>query len=254
MTVAIARSAALTLLTLVATAPTPARAADPPVTSAAVCRWAATVPKLDGKLDDPVWEKAAVIENFPAFWAGKATPKAHATRARLLWDGDALYFSATMTDAELRAFGTKHNDHLWNGDVFEMFFKPKTDRPEYYEFQANPLGALFEVAFPKRGAEVGPFGKLPALGLAVAVRLDGTLDKPGDRDNGWSVEGKIPWSAFAPTGGKPEPGAVWSFALCRYDYGPAGTEPVLMSSAPLTKPSFHRYEDYGRLTFEAPRR
>ena len=53
---------------------------------------------------------------------------------------------------------------------------------------------------------------------------------------------------------RPAPGATCLFALCRYDYGPAGTEPVLMSSAPQTKPSFHRYEDYGRLTFEGPRR
>jgi hypothetical protein len=89
--------------------------------------------------------------------------------------------------------------------------------------------------------------------MTVAVRLEGTLDKPGDRDLGWTVEGRIPWSAFAPTGGKPEPGAVWTFALCRYDYGPEGTQPLLMSSAPLRKPSFHRYEDYGRLTFEGPR-
>jgi hypothetical protein len=26
-----------------------------------------------------------------------------------------------------------------------------------------------------------------------------------------------------------------------------------MSSAPLTKPNFHRYEDYGKLRFEGPR-
>ena len=38
--------------------------------------------------------------------------------------------------------------------------------------------------------------------------------------------------------------------FCRYDYGPAGTKPVLTSSAPLTRGSFHRYEDYGRLRFE----
>ena len=109
------------------------------------------------------------------------------------------------------------------------------------------------MAFPERGAKVGAFGELPALGMTVAAVADGTLDRPGDRDRGWTVEGRIPWSVFAPTGGRPEPGAAWSFALCRYDYGPEGTQPVLMSSAPLTQPSFHRHEDYGRLKFEGPR-
>jgi hypothetical protein len=248
-----ARHNLMTLLILAAAATPFARAADPPATTEATCRWASSPPKIDGKLDDPVWESAAVIDRFPAFWVGKETPAASATRARLLWDKDALYFSATMSDAELRAFGTKHNDHLWNGDVFELFFKPSTDRPEYYEFQANPRGVVFEAAFAKRDDQPGPFSARPALGMTVAVRLEGTLDKPGDRDVGWTVEGRIPWSAFAPTGGKPEPGAVWTFALCRYDYGPEGTRPLLMSSAPLRKESFHRYEDYGRLNFEGPR-
>ena len=27
-----------------------------------------------------------------------------------------------------------------------------------------------------------------------------------------------------------------------------------MSSAPLTEPKFHRYEDYGKLRFEGPRK
>jgi hypothetical protein len=85
--------------------------------------------------------------------------------------------------------------------------------------------------------------------MAVAI-VDGTLDKPGDIDKGWSVEGRIPWSFFAASGGRPSAGSVWKFALCRFDYGPKGTEPILMSSAPLTKPNFHQYEDYGRLKFE----
>jgi Carbohydrate family 9 binding domain-like len=243
----------LILATACCVAPLAARGDEPPPYHAEVaCRWAAKAPVIDGALDDPAWKDAAVIDKFPTFWAGTTPGAAHATTARLVWDAEALYFSAVMTDSELRAFGTKRNDHLWNGDVFEMFFKPSRDKPAYYEFQANPRSVVFEVAFPERGAPVGEFGKLPALGMTVVARSNGTLDKPGDRDVSWTVEGRIPWTAFAPTGGKPAPGAVWSYAICRYDYGPDGTEPVLMSSAPLTKPSFHRHEDYARLKFEGP--
>ena len=84
------------------------------------------------------------------------------------------------------------------------------------------------------------------LGVRVAI------DNRTDRDEGWSVEGRLPWTDFARTGGRPAEGDVWRFALCRYDYGPEGTKPVLMSSAPLTQSSFHRHEDYGSLTFEGP--
>ena len=159
---------------------------------------------------------------------------------------------ASMADTELRSFGTKRNDTLWEGDVFELFFKPSAVKPEYFEFQANPRMLVFEMAFPRRGDNPLAFKTAPPLGSKAVVVLKGTLDQPGDRDLGWSVEGRIPWSAFAAGGGKPNPGDEWLFALCRYDYGPDGTRPVLMSSAPLTEPKFHRYEDYGKLRFEGP--
>jgi hypothetical protein len=214
----------------------------------AVCRWAAAPPVLDGKLDDPCWQKADAINRFAAFWKKAPCP---GTTAYLVWDDDALYYAATMTDRELRSHGTKRNDSLWDGDVFELFFKPSATKPEYYEFQANPRALVFEVYWPKRSAELGDFTKLPLLGSKAVAALEGTLDQPGDRDERWTVEGRIPWSAFMPTGGRPKAGDQWLFALCRYDYGPKGTEPVTMSSAPLTQSSFHRHEDFGKLEFEA---
>ena len=223
------------------------------VTRSAVCHWAIAPPVLDGKLDDRCWKSAAVIDRFASYWKNPKEP-IKGIFAYLVWDDDALYYAGSMTDAELRSFGTKRNDHLWNGDVFELFLKPSVERPEYYEFQANPRGVVFEAPFPKRGHDFGDFAKAPLLGSKAVVAMKGTLDQPGDRDEGWSVEGRIPWSAFEPTGGKPKPGDEWHFAICRYDYGAKGTEPITMSSAPLTKGSFHRYEDYGKLRFEAARK
>jgi hypothetical protein len=221
------------------------------VTRQAYCRWAVKPPVLDGKLDDKCWEEAVPIEQFASYW--NKTSRA-GTKAYLVWDNEALYYGATMNDNELRAHGTKRNDTLWDGDVFEMFFKPSVAKPAYYEFQANPRALIFECYFPRRGDYPQDITKAPLLGNKAAVVLNGTLDHPGDRDKGWSVEGRIPWSAFEPTGGKPKPGDEWRFAMCRYDYGPEGTKPVLMSSAPLTKPSFHQHEDYGKLRFEGPRK
>jgi hypothetical protein len=244
------RLASLVLMPLAIAGPASAADEEARPTREAVCRRAEAPPKLDGKLDDACWKAAAPITDFAAFW--DKAPRS-GTRAMLVWDDEAIYYGAELTDAELRAFGTKRNDHLWEGDVFEMFLKPSKDRPEYYEFQSNPRAVVFEAAFPKRGGITRPFNQEPVLGHEAAVTLDGTLDKPGDADRKWTVEGRIPWTAFAPSGGAPKPGAKWSFALCRYDYGPEGTEPLLMSSAPLTQPNFHRYEDYGTLTFEGPR-
>jgi len=219
------------------------------VTRQAVCRWAAKPPVIDGKLDDLCWKQATVIDRFATFWT--RTPR-EGTRAYLVWDAEAIYYAGTMTDTEVRAFGTHRNDTLWEGDVFELFLKPSADHPEYFEFQANPRGLVFEMAFAKRGEHPDPFSKGPVLGTRAVAVVDGTLDQPGDKDRSWTVEGRIPWSAFSLTGAKPMPGDSWLFAICRYDYGPEGTQSVQMSSAPLTQSSFHRYEDYGTLRFEGP--
>lgn len=220
--------------------------AEPPTTRNAECRRAAAPPKLDGKLDDQCWADAKPITDFAAFWIGESRP---GTRALLAWDDDYLYYAGEMTDAELRAAGRNRNDHLWEGDVFELFLKPREDQPAYYEFQANPLATVFEVAFPRRAPLGHAFREEPVLGNEAAVAIRGTLDRPGDVDEGWTVEGRIPWSAFRSTGGRPKPGDAWKFAVCRYDRGAEGTKPITMSSAPLTQLSFHRYEDYGVLRF-----
>lgn len=225
---------------------------DPPVTREAICRKVTEAPTIDGELEDPAWKaaEADAIRHFPSFWKKAAT--GDGTRAQLVWDDQALYFAATMTDQEMRSFGDKRNDMLWNGDVFELFFKPSPDSPRYYEFQVNPKSVILELPIPSRGFDFDKLAALPPSGFVAVAKVDGTLDAAGE-DRGWRVEGKIPWSRFEPTGGRPYVGDAWRFALCRYDYGPEGTEPVLMSSAPLQEPSFHRYEDYGRLLFQAAR-
>jgi Carbohydrate family 9 binding domain-like len=230
----------------------PAAASEhPPAVRSAECRWMSGRIKLDGVLNETAWDKAEVLRDFSVYWQDRKARSA--TTARLLWDNDYLYYSADMEDADLYATIKEHNGMLFTEDVFELFFKPAEDKLAYYEFEVNPLGAEMELFLPSRGA--GGYGRVAALtkiGMESAVHLDGTLNKWDDVDKGWTVEGRIPWTGFKPTGGRPKPGDKWRFALCRYDYSVKFDRPELSSTAPLTQPEFHRYEDYGELTFVRP--
>jgi hypothetical protein len=188
---------------------------------------------------------------FAVAWE-KRKPRT-ATTARLLWDDDFLYFTADMEDSDLYADITEHNGQLWSNDVFEMFLKPSRDQKLYYEFQVNPANARLELLFPSRGAGgFHRFAPLTKLGMESAVKLRGTLNDWRDKDEGWSVEGRIPWTAFKDAGGKPKVGDVWLFALCRYDYSAALDRTETSSTAPLSRPDFHGYEEYSTLTFVGP--
>jgi uncharacterized repeat protein (TIGR03806 family) len=231
-------------------------AADPPSKdppTAFECRWADTPIKIDGKPDDEAWKHAQVIDRFYLPWLKPPRDSKTKTKARLLWDRDYIYFLAEMEDTDLFADVTEYNGQTWKNDVFELFFKPAQDKPGYYEFQVNAANTIMNVFFPRR--EAGGFERFKKEGafhVDAKVVLDGTLNKRTDKDKGWSVEGRIPWADFLRTGGRPEPGEKWNFALCRYDYNVDFKEPDLSTCAPLTRVDFHRSEDYATLTFKGP--
>lgn len=223
----------------------------------AECRWAEGKLTIDGEANEPAWQKAQRIDNFHLPWLrDKDRPARRATKARLLWDREALYFFAEMEDTDIYADVKEHDGRLWLNDVFEVFLKPADDKPGYYEFQVNAAGSVLDMFIPRRGA--GGYERFKSDGefhITAKVKLRGTLNRWSDRDEGWSVEGRIPWRDFLRSGGRPEPGETWGFALARYDYSVDFEGPELSTSAPLdskTRPDFHLHEDYARLRFVRP--
>jgi uncharacterized repeat protein (TIGR03806 family) len=226
-----------------------AASAEPPFE----CRWADEPITIDGKADEPAWKHAQVIDHFAMPWAGPNALPHTATRARLLWDREYLYFFADMDDSDLYADVTEHDGMTWNNDVFEMFLKPADDKPGYYEFQVSPANTTMDMFLPTRtSGGYERYKSADAFEFKTAVKLRGTLNRWQDKDTGWSVEGRLRWRDMVQTGGRPNPDEAWKFALCRYDYSVDLDGPELSSCAPLTKPSFHRYEDYATLRFVGP--
>lgn len=211
---------------------------------------------IDGRAGEPQWNAAQLIDRFTLPWLGdQERPAKTATRARLLWDDDYLYFLAAMEDRDLFADVTEHDGEIWNNDVFELFFKPSVDRPEYYEFEINAAGAVLDMLVPHQDGNladvIGESLRRDEFHVEAKVVTRGTLDKRDDRDSGWSVEGRIPWSDFAATGGRPAAGDEWRFALCRYDYTGEAGDYELSTTAPLGVADFHRHQDYAPLRFVA---
>jgi hypothetical protein len=233
---------------LTAAPPSGGEKGEPPAVRSAECRWATGPIKIDGALDEAAWEKAEVLKDFAVYWDHRSAKTA--TKARLLWDETYLYFAAEMEDSDLYADVTQRNGMTWTNDVFELFFKPSTKKLAYYEFQVNAANTQLELFLPSRGSGgYQRFAPLTRFGMESAVKLNGTLNNPDDKDTGWTVEGRIPLTAFLASGDKPRPGDKWRFALCRYDYSVTFERVETSSTAPLTQADFHRYEDYGELKF-----
>jgi uncharacterized repeat protein (TIGR03806 family) len=237
--------------------PVPEPFAKPPQTSFE-CRWTDTPVALDGVADEPAWKHAQPINTFHLPWLGdKARMGRTATTAKLLWDREYLYFHCEMEDSDLFADVKEHDGELWLNDVFELFLRPDAEKTGYYEFQVNAAGTHFDAFYPRY--EFGTLGKQSKVGkfhMESKVKLNGTLNTRDDVDTGWSVEGRIPWTDFLRTGGRPAAGEKWKMNLCRYDYHKDWKEPELSCVAPITTrkipPFFHQTEDYAALTFVGP--
>jgi glucose/arabinose dehydrogenase len=245
---------------VVAASPQASRDAPSPTTAPAPaayeCRWTDELITLNGRADEPAWKNAQVISNFRVPRPDGAWRKPlMATRAKLLWDRNYLYYYAEMDDADLYATITEHQGKVWTNDAFEMFLKPDDTKPGYYEFEVSPANTTLELYFPARDAGgYDKFKDLTHIEMKTAVQLHGTLNQPLDTDKGWSVEGRIRWSNMLNTGGRPDAGDLWKFALCRVDYSSKNKSTELSSNAPLTKVNFHRYEDYSTVKFVGPDR
>ena len=221
--------------------------------NAADCRWADEAIKIDGKADEAAWKNAEVLDYFQMAWLGKGEhPAPTKARARLLWDREYLYFFAEMDDSDVYADVKEENGLTFNNDVFELFFKPATNKTGYYEFQVNAANTQFHMFLPSRGAGGIPRFKNDKFHMQSAIDVHGTLNRWQDKDEGWSVEGRIPWRDFSRTGGRPAIDETWTFALCRYDYSADLENPALSSIAPLQRLDFHHYEDYLPLKFIGP--
>jgi hypothetical protein len=239
----------MTILVLaVLTIPTlTVRSAEP---GDAICRRATGKITVDGKPDEPAWKSAEEITSFRVPWTDPPKAALTKTKSRLLWDDEALYFFTEMDDADLFADVEEHDGVTWDNDVFELFFKPRENEKPYYEFQVTPKNTHFDCCILTGTVkDVRRWMKEHEFRWETKPALRGTLNERTDTDRGWSVEGKIPWTDFRHTGGKPQSGDVWKFALCRYDYSMKFDGPDLSTTAPLTQMNYHQTEKYGRLTF-----
>ena len=159
-------------------------------------------PAIDGDLGDPAWRSAPWTEAFVDIRGEDWPAPAWTTRAKITWDDDHLYIAAELEEPHLWATLADRDAILYREHDFEVFLDPDGDALAYYELEINALGTEFDLfldrPYNRRGkANIG----WDMAGLRTAVRLDGTLNDPSDRDWGWSVEIAIPWSALVPPAG-----------------------------------------------------
>ena len=202
--------------------------------------------EIDGVLAESAWDRAARAGPFVRSLDGKTAGAA--TEARLLWDDDHLYVAFLSEDTNVASPFVNDDDKLYTSNVVEIFLNPSGDSSRYDEIEVAPTNALFDASFsggPRKGMDLSWSSH-----ARHAVRVDGTLNAPGDVDRGWTVELAIPFSALT---GMPKPrpqkGDRWKFNLYRLRQGP-GQPGEGQAFSPPMRGDFHALDRFATLRFE----
>ena len=74
------------------------------------------------------------------------------TRAKLLWDDEALYIAAQLEEPDVWATLTKRDTTIFRDNAFEVFIDPDGDTHHYYELEVNALGTVWDLLLVKPSA------------------------------------------------------------------------------------------------------
>jgi Carbohydrate-binding family 9 len=130
---------------------------------------------------------------------------------------------------------TRRDDPIWKEDVFEVFLSPGDPPAVYYEFEVNPLGALFDARIES------PDGRRETMSVDVSWNCPGLSARVRRREGLWSAVLKIPLAPMAPGGA-----LAWRANFYRIDRGERD-EYSAWSPTLADPPDFHRPDRFGFL-------
>ena len=140
---------------------------------------------IDGKLNEPIWQKAEKATGFTQYAPQPDSPSFQKTEVSILYDNSAIYIGAKMYDKHpdsiLKQLSSR-DDFSNNNDYFGIEFDTYLD---------NQNGTIFIVT----AAGVQADGIMKFDGIDFSWN-SAWYSKVAITDEGWTVEIKIPYSAL----------------------------------------------------------
>ena len=178
--------------------------------------------------------------SVPLRRASDGTPPRLPTSLRVGLRGGDLAVRFDGKDDGFVATKTRHDDQLWQEDVYEVFLAPDDPPYVYYEFEVNPLGTRFDARIES------PRLTRPTICVDVQWGCPGFRARVQLRPGRWSASLSIPLRALS--GDRPIP-SRWKANFFRVD---RGAEDEYSTWSPLFRepPDFHDARRFGTLVLE----
>jgi len=163
---------------------------------------------VDGRLDEPVWESAAILNGFSLYAPSDGRPAPDSTEVRVWYSGDAIYFGIrAYADPGTVAATLADRDRIGSDDNVEIHLDTFHERNRAFVFIVNPLGIQADGTKSEGGgfipgSNVGPGqndlsadflwqsrGHVTGWGYEVEVRIPfATLRYPTSMPQTWGLQ------------------------------------------------------------------
>jgi hypothetical protein len=208
-----------------------------------VCYLTTQKPVIDGNLDEQSWQNAQWTDAFVDIEGSLKPIPRFKTHAKMLWDSTFFYIGAELQEPDIWGTLTLRDAVIYHDNDFELFIDPDGDTHEYYELELNAMNTVWDLFLVKPYRDGGPaINAWDIQSLTTAVKIDGTLNKSGDIDTGWSVEIAIPWKVLAECAHRPSPprnGDQWKVNFSRVEWrSEIENEAYMKTINPATGKSF----------------
>lgn len=213
-------------------------------------------PKVDGKLDDEAWTRAAKASPFFLLGGGGQVPE-NGAEAFVTYDDKNLYFAFRCREAKPDQISAKikeHNQPVHMDDCVEVFLDPLRSRQGFHHLTVNSIGTTHEEWNKPLQAVYNEHWYDPGAGAETVQK--------GKQAKGRDVEWAPQWQAAATVGAgewcaemavplaafpvRPEFGDAWGCNFCR-ERKVGGEENSCW--AYLDGATFHAPEQFGTLIF-----
>ncbi len=157
-------------------------------------------PVIDGKLDDAVWQQAAVFKDFYQTDPGYNTQASFPTEVRMGYDAKTLYiaFRAYDEPGKVRATIPKRDD-VFADDTIRVFLDTYNDQRKAYVLTFNPVGVQQD--------------GIRTEGAGVDWSVDIVMESKGALlPDGYAVEVAIPFKSLRYAAGKDK---LWGLQIFR---------------------------------------
>lgn len=177
---------------------------------------------IDGQLTDAEWGEIPWSEYFGDIEGDIRPDPLYKTRMKMMWDEEYLYVAAELEEPHVWANLRQRDTVIFYDNDFEVFIDPDGDTHSYYELEINAFGTEWDLMLIQPYRDGGPaVNSWDIQGLKVGVDIQGTINNPGDTDQGWTVEMAIPFATLiecAPGGKLPLAGDQWRINFSRVEW------------------------------------